>query len=107
MKKWTIFAFMLLGCGTQSGEASKPDDGDLRTFDEFSRWGMGMAAFTAPPSNQVAGGGGSGSGGNDDAGEDRNCRMTVRLVGGTRYGVDVRLFGTGGTGAYRLRLTPP
>ena len=66
MKKWTIFAFMLLGCGTQSGEASKPDDGDLGTFDEFSRWGMGMAGFTAPPSNQVAGGGG----GNDDAGED-------------------------------------
>ncbi len=44
---------------------------------------------------------------NDDAGEDRNCRITVRLVGGTRYGVDVRLFGDGGTGAYRLRLTPP
>ena len=44
---------------------------------------------------------------NDDAGENRNCRMTVRLAGGMRYGVEVRLFGASGTGAYRLRLTPP
>jgi hypothetical protein len=44
---------------------------------------------------------------NDDAGDDRNCRMTARLVGGTRYAVEVRLFGAGRTGAYRLRLTPP
>ena len=58
MYKWTICAFMLLGCSTQSGEASKPDEGDLNTFDDYSRWGAGMAGFTAPPSNQVAGGGG-------------------------------------------------
>ena len=63
MHKWTIFAFMMLGCSTESGEASKPDGGDMSTFDEFSRWGMGMAGFTAPPSNQVAGGGGGGGGG--------------------------------------------
>ena len=44
---------------------------------------------------------------NDDAGEDRNCRMTVSLSAGRRYGVSVRLFGGGGEGAYRLRLSPP
>jgi hypothetical protein len=68
MKKWTILAALFLGCIPKGGTSSKPDDGELSTFEQFSMWGQGMAGFTAPSSNQVAGGGGSGGGGT--GGED-------------------------------------
>ena len=44
---------------------------------------------------------------NDDAGEDRNCRMTVSLSAGRRYGVSVRLFGGGGEGRVSPEAQPP
>jgi hypothetical protein len=55
MKKWTLLATLALACGTTSGKSTNPDDGELSTFEQFSLWGKGMAGFTAPPSNQVAG----------------------------------------------------
>jgi len=68
MKKWIILAVLAAACIPKGGTSSTPDDEELGTFDQFSRWGQGMAGFTAPPSNQVAGGGtdgGGGSGGDD------------------------------------------
>ena len=83
MYKWTICALMLLGCSTQSGEASKPDGGDLSTFDDYSRWGAGMAGFTAPPSNQVAGGGGSGGGDGAEDGDDTGATSGIVVANGS------------------------
>ena len=60
MKTWTLMALMLTGCfgNGDRGQSSKPDDGELSTFDQFTRWGLGIGGFTAPPSN--------GAGGNQD-----------------------------------------
>jgi len=75
MKKWTLLATLALACGTTSGKSSNPDGDELSTYESFSLWGKGMAGFTAPPSNQVAGAdGGSGwddtGGWGDDGGWD-------------------------------------
>lgn len=72
MKKWTLLAVFAMACVQKGGTSSTPDNDDLASFDQFSRWGQGMAGFTAPPSNQVAGGGtdGGGDSGGDDGGGD-------------------------------------
>ena len=57
MKTWTLMALMLTGCfgSGDRGQSSKPDDGELSTFDQFTRWGLGIGGFTAPPSNGAGG----------------------------------------------------
>jgi len=67
MRKWTIIALVMFGCNSKKGTASKPDAGELSTFEEFTRWGMGMANFSAPPSSEATGGGADGG---DDGGWD-------------------------------------
>ena len=64
MRKWMIIALMVVGCSSKKGTASKPDAGELSKFEEFTRWGMGMANFSAPPSSEATGGG------SDDGGWD-------------------------------------
>ena len=72
MKKWTILTLLMMGCFSRSGQSSKPDSGELSTFEQFSRWGLGMAGFTANPSSGAGGrdtgswGGDDGWGGDDD-----------------------------------------
>lgn len=68
MKIWTIIALFMVGCFSRSGQSSKPDGGELSTFDQFTRWGLGIGGFSAPPSSGVAQD--TASWGGDDGGWD-------------------------------------
>ena len=36
MKIWTLMALFMVGCFSRSGQSSKPDDGELSTFDQYT-----------------------------------------------------------------------
>ena len=54
MKFWIVMALSISGCSKRSDQSTKPDTEELSTFDQFTRWGLGIGGFAAPPSSGAA-----------------------------------------------------